>query len=236
MHAQLSIAPNPPTLFQAFVYWLKLGFISFGEPAGQIALMHTDLVERKRWISERRLNYCMVLPGSEAIQLAIYISWLLHGIVGAIMAGVLFFLPAFLILSGLAWAYLEWGQQPLAQGLFYGIKPAVVAVVLFAAWRIGSRVLNNLLLWAIALGFLSAMLLGIGFPWIVIAAALIGIVGSHYKPEYFQAASSHAQSTRSSAAYLSNYQASRWRAGRVAELSSAISNHYVISIFRHVPF
>lgn len=193
--------PQAPTLLQAFAYWLKLGFISFGGPAGQIALMHTDLVERKRWISERRflhaLNYCMVLPGPEAIQLAIYISWLLHGIVGAVMAGVLFFLPAFLILSGLAWAYLEWGHLPVVQGLFYGIKPAVVAVVLFAAWRIGSRVLNNPLLWSVAIGSLVAMLLGIGFPWIVLAAALVGVLVGHYKPNYFQASAGHAQSTRS---------------------------------------
>ncbi|MEZ5453085.1 MAG: chromate transporter [Thiothrix sp.] len=140
-------APQAPPLGQAFSYWLKLGFISFGGPMGQIALMHTDLVEKKRWISEHRflhaLNFCMILPGPEAIQLAIYISWPMHGVVGAVMAGVLFFLPAFPLLSLLAGAYLAWGDVPLMQGLFYGIKPAVVAIVLFAAWRIGLKALKN---------------------------------------------------------------------------------------------
>ena len=121
---------------------------------GQIAMMHTDLVEKKRWISEHRflhaLNFCMILPGPEAIQLAIYISWLMHGVVGAVMAGVLFFMPAFLLLSVLAGVYLAWGDVPLMQGLFYGIKPAVVAIVLFAAWRIGSKALKNSVLWGIA--------------------------------------------------------------------------------------
>lgn len=194
-------APPKPTVMQAFWYWLKLGFISFGGPAGQIALMHTDLVERKRWISEKRflhaLNFCMVLPGPEAIQLAIYISWLMHGVVGAIMAGVLFFLPAFAILSGLAWVYLEWGNQPLVQGLFYGIKPAVVAVVLFAAWRIGSRVLNNPVLWGIATFSLLATLWGMGFPWVVVVAALMGVLVNHYYPEYFKATSTPVQRTQS---------------------------------------
>lgn len=186
-----TVTPIPPTIMQAFWYWLKLGFISFGGPAGQIALMHTDLVERKHWISEKRflhaLNYCMVLPGPEAIQLAIYISWLLHGVVGAVMAGVLFFLPAFMILSGLAWGYLEWGHLPVVQGIFYGIKPAVVAVVLFAAWRIGSRVLTHTVWWVMAGSALVATLLGIGFPFIVLVAVLIGLVLGHYYPELFQA-------------------------------------------------
>jgi chromate transport protein ChrA len=134
-------------LGEAFKYWLKLGFISFGGPAGQIAMMHQELVERRRWISEHRylhaLNYCMLLPGPEAIQLAIYISWLMHGIRGAMMAGVSFFLPAFLLLSVLAGVYLHFGDVPAVQGIFYLIKPAVVAVVLFAAWRIGARTIKN---------------------------------------------------------------------------------------------
>ena len=119
--------PAPVTLGEAFKYWLKLGFISFGGPAGQISMMHQELVEKRRWISEQRylhaLNYCMLLPGPEAIQLAIYISWLMHGIRGAVVAGVLFFLPAFVLLSALAGIYLSWGQVPLVQGIFYGIKP-----------------------------------------------------------------------------------------------------------------
>jgi len=161
--------PAQVTPGEAMRYWLKLGFISFGGPAGQIAMMHHELVEKRRWISEHRylhaLNYCMLLPGPEAIQLAIYISWLLHGVRGAIVAGVLFFLPAFVLLSALAGVYLAFGDVPAVQGIFYGIKPAVVAVVLFAAWRIGSRVLKNEVLFAIAaLAFIGIFFFGVGFP------------------------------------------------------------------------
>ncbi len=175
--------PPAPTFAEALRFWFKLGFISFGGPAGQIALMQQELVERRRWISEYRylhaLNYCMLLPGPEAIQLAIYISWLLHGIRGAVAAGVLFFLPAFALLSLLAGLYLAWGTSALVAGIFYGIKPAVVAVVLFAAWRIGSRVVKNGVLAGIAaLAFVGIFFFRIDFPWIVLAAALIGIVGN----------------------------------------------------------
>src|SRR5687767_13014140 len=147
-------APAPVSLTQAFWYWLKLGFISFGGPAGQIAIMHQDLVEKKRWISERRflhaLNYCMVLPGPEAQQLATYIGWLMHRTWGGIIAGGLFVLPSFFILVTLAWIYMAYGSVPAVAGVLYGIKPAVVAIVLFAAYRIGSRTLKNNVLWAIA--------------------------------------------------------------------------------------
>ena len=135
--------PDPVTLSEAFWYWLKLGFISFGGPAGQIALMHTELVEKRRWISEQRflhaLNYCMVLPGPEATQLAVYIGWLMHRTSGGIIAGTLFVLPSLVILIALSWIYTAFGNVPSIAGVLYGIKPAVVAIVLFAAWRIGSR-------------------------------------------------------------------------------------------------
>jgi chromate transporter len=188
-------------LSEAFFYWLKLGFISFGGPAGQIAMMHTDLVERKRWISEHRflhaLNFCMLLPGPEATQLAIYISWLMHGVVGAVIAGVLFFLPAFLLLSVLAGVYLAWGNVLLVQGIFYGIKPAVVAIVLFAAWRIGSRALKNGILWSMAaLAFSAIFVFGIGFPWIVLVAALLGAIGGKLVPEKFKSAGGHGASSK----------------------------------------
>ena len=140
-------APEPVTLAQAFWYWLKLGFISFGGSAGQIAIMHQDLVEKKRWISERRflhaLNYCMVLPGPEAHQLTIYIGWMMHRTRGGIIAGTLFVLPSLFILIFLSWVYLAYGNVPAVAGVLYGIKPAVTAIVLFAAYRIGSRSLNN---------------------------------------------------------------------------------------------
>ncbi len=193
--------PAHPSLMEAFVYWLKLGFISFGGPAGQIAIMHQELVEKRRWISEHRflhaLNYCMLLPGPEAIQLAIYISWLLHGIRGAIIAGVLFFLPAFVLLSALAAVYLAYGDVPLVQGIFYGIKPAVVAVVLFAAWRIGSRALKNEVLWGMAaLAFIGIFVFEIGFPWIVLAAAILGAIGGKLLPAKFKSGGGHGASNK----------------------------------------
>ena len=139
--------PAPVSFWEAFRYWLKLGFISFGGPAGQISMMHQELVEKRRWISEHRflhaLNYCMVLPGPEAIQLAIYIGWLMHGVLGGIVAGVLFFLPALVLLISLSWIYIAFGDLPVVAGVLYGIKPAVTAIVVFAAYRIGSKALKN---------------------------------------------------------------------------------------------
>jgi len=191
--------PAPVSPGEAFKYWLKLGFISFGGPAGQISMMHQELVENRRWISEHRylhaLNYCMLLPGPEATQLAIYISWLMHGVKGGILAGVLFFLPGFLLLAALAGVYLAWGDVPLVQGIFYGIRPAVVAVVLFAAWRIGSRALKNEVLWGMAaLAFIGIFVFDIGFPWIVLAAALLGALGGKLMPAKFKGGGGHGAS------------------------------------------
>src|SRR6187402_3442165 len=141
------MTPAVPSFREALRFWLKMGFISFGGPAGQIAIMHRELVERRHWISERRflhaLNYCMVLPGPEAQQLATYIGWLMHRTWGGVVAGALFVLPSLLILIALSWIYIEFGNVPLVTGLFYGIKPAVTAIVLQAAYRIGSRALRN---------------------------------------------------------------------------------------------
>ena len=195
-------APPIPTLGEAFKYWLKLGFISFGGPAGQIAMMHQELVERRRWISEHRylhaLNYCMLLPGPEATQLAIYISWLMHGVKGGVMAGVLFFLPSFVLLSLLAGIYLSFGDVPVVQGIFYGIKPAVVAVVLFAAWRIGSRAIKNeMLLGIAALAFVGIFFFRIDFPWIVLAAAILGAIGGKLLPAKFKSGGGHGASNKS---------------------------------------
>jgi len=193
--------PQPVTLRQAFGYWLKLGFISFGGPAGQIAIMHQDLVENKRWISERRylhaLNYCMLLPGPEAQQLATYIGWLMHRTWGGVIAGTLFVLPSWFILLGLSWIYLAWGQVPAVAGMLYGIKPAVTAIVLFAAYRIGTRALKNTLLWAIAaLAFLAIFLLHAPFPLIVLSAAVLGAIGGKWAPEKF-AVGGHGAAQRS---------------------------------------
>ncbi len=189
--------PAAVTLTEAFWYWLKLGFISFGGPAGQIALMHTELVERRRWISEQRflhaLNYCMVLPGPEATQLAVYIGWLMHRTWGGIIAGTLFVLPSLAILIGLSWIYLAFGNVPFVAGILYGIKPAVVAIVLAAAWRIGSRSLKNGWLVAIAvLAFLAIAIFQMPFPLIVLGAALLGLAGGRMMPDVFKIGGSHA--------------------------------------------
>jgi len=175
---------------QAFGFWLKLGFISFGGPAGQIAVMHTELVERRRWISEKRflhaLNYCMLLPGPEAQQLATYIGWLMHRTAGGIIAGTLFVLPSLFILIALSWVYVRFGDVPVVVGIFYGIKPAVTALVLHAACRIGGRALKNGWMWGIAAAaFVAIFLLHVPFPAIVAGAALVGYVGSRWSPATF---------------------------------------------------
>ena len=179
-------APTVPS-GEALRFWLKLGFISFGGPAGQIAIMHSELVQRRRWISERRflhaLNYCMVLPGPEAQQLATYIGWLMHRTWGGLIAGGLFVLPSLFILIGLSWLYMAHGNLGWVQGLFWGIKPAVVAVIAFAGWRLGSKVLRAPLAWALALASFAALLAGVAFPWVIAAAALVGVfTAQHWAP------------------------------------------------------
>ncbi|MBU3631948.1 chromate efflux transporter [Polynucleobacter sp. AP-Feld-500C-C5] len=179
------------SLGEALKFWAKLGFISFGGPAGQIAVLHQELVEKRRWISERRflhaLNYCMVLPGPEAQQLVTYIGWLMHRSWGGILAGTLFVLPSLLILIGLSWVYLTYGQVPWIAAIFFGIKPAVTAIVLHAAVRIGKRTIHNQALQWIALGsFLAIFILNLSFPIIVLLAAAIGYWGGKRYPEYFQ--------------------------------------------------
>lgn len=189
-------APEAVSLREAFNYWLKLGVISFGGPAGQIAIMHQELVEKRRWISERRflhaLNYCMVLPGPEAQQLATYIGWLMHGTWGGIVAGALFVLPSLFILIALSWIYMAFGNLPVVAGALYGIKPAVTAIVVFAAYRIGSRVLKNALLWCISvLAFAAIFALDAPFPYIVLGAGLIGYVGGRVLPDKFKTGGGH---------------------------------------------
>ncbi len=199
--------PKTVSFWAAFAFWLKLGFISFGGPAGQISIMHQELVERRRWISERRflhaLNYCMVLPGPEAQQLAIYIGWLMHRTLGGIVAGTLFVLPSLFILIALSWAYIAYGDLPLVAGLFYGIKPAVTAIVFQAAHRIGSRALKNKLLWGIAIAaFVAIFAANIPFPAIVAIAALLGYVGGKLYPEQFKVGGGHGSSAKSFGAAL----------------------------------
>ncbi|MDP3282037.1 MAG: chromate transporter, partial [Nitrosomonas sp.] len=197
------LPPQSVSFWQAFMFWLKLGFISFGGPAGQISIMHQELVENRRWISERRflhaLNYCMMLPGPEAQQLATYIGWLMHRTWGGIVAGVLFVLPSLLILIVLSWVYIAYGDVPVVAGLFYGIKPAVTAIVVQATHRIGSRALKNNWLWGIAAAsFVAIFAFNVPFPAIVAAAAMIGYFGGRIAPDNFKAGGDHGKTKTSS--------------------------------------
>ena len=191
----------PPVSFtEALKFWFKLGCISFGGPAGQIAIMHRELVERKRWISEKRflhaLNYCMLLPGPEAQQLATYIGWLLHRTWGGVAAGALFVLPSLFILIGLGWVYVAFGTVPWVAGLLYGIKPAVAALVVQAVHRIGSKTLKKPatapVLWAVAAtSFVALYFFSVPFPAIVLGAGLIGWLGSKLAPGQFSGGGGH---------------------------------------------
>ena len=206
-NSDITMPPESVSLMDAIKFWAKLGVISFGGPAGQIAIMHQELVERRRWISERRflhaLNYCMLLPGPEAQQLATYIGWLMHRSWGGIAAGLLFILPSLFLLILLSWIYLRFGEVPLVSALLYGIKPAVTAIVLFAAYRIGSRALKNWLMELIAaLAFLAIFALATPFPLIVLIAALLGAVGGRVAPHLFTIGGGHGASKQSYGAAL----------------------------------
>jgi len=194
--------PPHPSFREAFLYWLKLGFISFGGPAGQISVMHQELVEKRRWISEHRflhaLNFCMLLPGPEAQQLAIYIGWLLHRTWGGIVAGTLFVLPSLFILAALTYVYLAFGDVTFVKGVFNGIKPAVVAIVVFAAWRIGSRALRSKVLWGLAAAsFVAIFAFDVPFPYIVLAAGVLGFIGGKVAPAKFKVGGGHGASSNS---------------------------------------
>lgn len=176
------MAPRRPTFREALRFWVKLGFISFGGPSGQIAIMHTELVEKRRWIGEERflhaLNYCMLLPGPEATQLAIYCGWLLHRTRGGLAAGIFFVLPSALMLWGLSTTYVFYGAVSWVSALFFGLKPAVLAIVLTALLRIGAKALKNWVMASIALGsFLALFFGGVSFPIIILIAAAIGATG-----------------------------------------------------------
>jgi chromate transporter len=192
-----------PRFGEAFKFWLKLGFISFGGPTGQIAMMHTELVEKKRWIGEDRffhaLNYCVLLPGPEAQQLAIYCGWLLHRTWGGLAAGILFVLPSVFILWTLSYLYMAWGTLPAIAAIFYGLKPAVFAIVLAAVLRIGAKALKNPVRWTIALlAFVAIFFFKIPFPVIVGSAAMIGLVGGWRWPGLFASSPGHAAADGSS--------------------------------------
>ncbi len=175
---------------EAFRFWVKLGFISFGGPAGQIAIMHRELVERRRWLSEERflhaLNYCMLLPGPEAQQLAIYIGWLLHRTLGGIVAGIFFVIPSIFILLTLSYIYAAYGNVPAIAGVLAGFKPVVVAIVVEAILKIGRRALKRWTHFVIAaLAFISIYFFHVPFPIIVLVAGLIGLIGVRKFPKFF---------------------------------------------------
>ena len=187
---------NGPTFREALRFWLKLGFISFGGPTGQIAIMHTELVEKRKWIGEQRflhaLNYCMLLPGPEATQLATYCGWLLHRTWGGIAAGALFVLPSAVLLWALSWVYAAYGAVPWIAAIFYGLKPAVTAIVAAAVIRIGQRALKNGVMGGVAAAAFGAIFfLHAPFPAIVAGAALVGWLGGKVLPEKFPAAAGH---------------------------------------------
>jgi chromate transporter len=183
---------------EAFFFWLKLGFINFGGPTGQIAIMHQELVERRRWVSDNRflhaLNFCMLLPGPEAQQLATYVGWLLHGTLGGIVAGTLFILPGFFIMLILSWLYAAHGEVFAVDAVFYGLRAAVMAVVAAALIRIGKKALRNGVMVAIsAAAFVAIFSFHVPFPFIVLGAGVVGFLGGRKWPGTFITSSGHGE-------------------------------------------
>lgn len=222
-------APSMPTFAEAVRYWLKLGFISFGGPAGQIAIMHKELVDKRRWISDTHflhaLNFCMLLPGPEAQQLATYLGWRLHGAKGGIAAGALFVLPSVFILFGLSWLYMAGGHLPWLAAIFHGLLGAVIAVVAEAVLRIGKKSLKSPTLWGVAvLSFIAIYFFQISFVLIILAAAALGFIGNRLQPKQFPAGKGHgaAKDTAAALALPPATQASWSRAVRITALCLAL--------------
>jgi chromate transporter len=214
-----------PSFAEAFRFWLKLGFISFGGPTGQIAIMQTELVEKKKWISQSRflhaLNYCMLLPGPEAQQLAIYIGWLLHKTWGGIVAGSFFVIPSIFVLWALSYVYAAFGSVPWIAAFFYGLKPAVMAIVAVAVIRIGRKALRNEIMWTLAvLAFVAIFFFHVPFPVIILSAGMIGFIGGRFWKEKFDVVGSHgdaiAESVLSDAAESPEHARPSWK--RAAKL------------------
>jgi chromate transporter len=201
--AETSRQTTHPSFREAFRFWLKLGFISFGGPTGQIAIMQTELVEKKKWISQSRflhaLNFCMLLPGPEAQQLAIYIGWLLHKTRGGIVAGAFFVIPSIFVLWILSYIYAAFGNLPWIAAIFYGLKPAVTAIVVAAVIRIGGKALKNEVMWSLAaFAFVAIFFFKVPFPLIVLGAGIIGFAGGRLWQEKFYVISGHDSAAESS--------------------------------------
>jgi len=211
-----------PTFREALKFWVKLGFISFGGPAGQIAIMHRELVDRKKWIKESRflhaLNFCMLLPGPEATQLAAYCGWLLHGVRGALAAGILFIVPAIGILWGLSWIYVAYGEVPAVAAVFHGLKAGVLAIVAIALMRVGRRALKTPTAWSLAVAaFVGLYFLDLPFPLIVFGALVIGFLGGRLAPSQFGGKEVKSSASKNKAAKVS------WRSTvRIALLGIAV--------------
>ena len=202
-------APLKPTFNEAFKFWLKLGFISFGGPAGQIAIMHEFLVEKKKWISDSRflhaLNYCMVLPGPEAQQLATYIGWLLHGVKGGLTAGILFILPSVFILLGLSVVYVSFGKLAWVAALFYGLKPAIVAIIILAMIKIGKKSLLTPFHYVLAaISFICIFFFNISFPLIILGSIVAGFIALQVYPLLLKPSKATAKSDINESQYYLN--------------------------------
>lgn len=216
--------PHPPDFRTALRFWWKLGWISFGGPTGQVAIMHTEVVERRRWIDEERflhaLNYCMLLPGPEAQQLATYLGWMMHGTRGALAAGILFVLPAAFLLWILSWIYAAHGGVPWIAAIFAGLKPVVVGIVLHALWRIGKKALRHPSLWCVAALAFAGLYFGrVPFPVVVFSAALFGWTCQRFFPRWFVGQDAGPVSAASGAsAVAANTRGAWWRAARVTIL------------------
>jgi chromate transporter len=188
----VEVETKPVGFWEAFWFWVKLGFINFGGPAGQIAIMHRELVENKRWVSEqqylRTLNFCMLLPGPEAQQVATYIGWRLHGTLGGVVAGSFFVIPSIFVLLLLSYLAVAHSDVPAISGLLYGVQPVVIAIVVEAVLRIGKRTLNHRLLIAFAVAsFVAIYFLSVPFPAVVAAAAILGVLLQRFVPGAFRA-------------------------------------------------
>jgi chromate transporter len=233
---EASLPPALPSFREALRFWTKLGWISFGGPAGQIALMHRELVEKRRWLGEdhflHALNFCMLLPGPEAQQLATYLGWRLHGARGGIAAGVLFVLPSVFILFGLSWLYMAGGGLAGVQGLFHGLIPAVIAIVFAAVKRIGSKALKSPALAVLAaLAFVAIHFFQVSFVLILAAAALVGFLGGRRFPRQFPAGRGHAGSAHAAApsAVLPPPPAAGW--GRTLRISALCLTLWWLPVF-----
>jgi chromate transporter len=190
--ATLDQEAAPPGFAEAVRFWAKLGWINFGGPAGQIAIMHDELVDRRHWVAESTflhgLNYCMLLPGPEAMQLATWLGWRLHGVRGGVAAGVLFVLPAALLMALLGWVYMRFGQVPLVAGALFGVQAAVLGIIVHALLRIGRRVLKTP--FALLLAVLAALALGVihlPFPAVVLGAGVVGVAVARFAPRWLPA-------------------------------------------------